>query len=375
LILALLLCSLVLKFAVNSGGGKTITVRGGKISERGLLVNLRDSVQQELELLGSLRDKNGITLMGSSELTTESAYIPYTFMPDSLGIRLNAFGHAHHQTFAIYCQLLAMREELKGAKVCILLSPGWYESEGTNIEAFLEFVRPNFLKKIISDKAVPDNAKKEIGKFLSLQYDLIDSPSSEIRYLTDFYKYADLPVLGNYFKERAATCDRVNYVLTANKQLPAKKTSYSWDKNIRFLEEKFVASVKSNSRFINDEYFKLYVKQADGTLLSPEFTELNTKNNRELQDLYLLVDLLKKSGAEPCFIMQGMNPHHYQHLDRFDPVLKEITALLEKNNFPFLNLFVSNKKEYKPGTLNDVMHMGDVGWLKMNRFLYTTYYE
>jgi hypothetical protein len=61
-------------------------------------------------------------------------------------------------------------------------------------------------------------------------------------------------------------------------------------------------------------------------------------------------------------------------LDRFNPTLNKIISLLNEKNVPFLNMFTPNKKEYIPGTLNDVMHTGDLGWLKINKFIVDTYY-
>ena len=36
-------------------------------------------------------------------------------------------------------------------------------------------------------------------------------------------------------------------------------------------------------------------------------------------------------------------------------------------------MFVTKKQDYEPGTLNDIMHIGDYGWMRVNEFLVKTY--
>ena len=102
---------------------------------------------------------------------------------------LKAFGHAYHQSFSIYCELLAMQKYLKGSKICIFLSPGWFESEGTNIEAFLEFATPNLLERIIKDEGITLVEKKGIGNYLHRNKYLIASPGRRINYFINLFEY------------------------------------------------------------------------------------------------------------------------------------------------------------------------------------------
>ena len=103
------------------------------------------------------------------------------------------------------------------------------------------------------------------------------------------------------------------------------------------------------------------------------FSSIGT-NSQEFKDFSLLLDLLEKNNADVSIVIQNLNPYHYSPLDRFNPTLNKIISLLNEKNVPFLNMFTPNKKEYIPGTLNDVMHTGDLGWLKINKFLVDTYY-
>jgi poly-D-alanine transfer protein DltD len=48
---------------------------------------------------------------------------------------------------------------------------------------------------------------------------------------------------------------------------------------------------------------------------------------------------------------------------------------LDENEIPYLNMYVDNKVAYEPGLLNDIMHFGDLGWMKINNFLNNLYNE
>jgi hypothetical protein len=37
-------------------------------------------------------------------------------------------------------------------------------------------------------------------------------------------------------------------------------------------------------------------------------------------------------------------------------------------------MFTPEKRNYIPGTLADIMHSGNLGWMKMNKFIVDTYY-
>jgi D-alanine transfer protein len=357
----------------NTSNYKTISIKGDKKTFKGLFANLNGNDSLELQLVGSLKEKEGLTFFGSSELTTETPYIPYNYLPDSMGIRVNSFGHAYHQSYSMYCELLALKDNLKNAKICILISPGWFEGEGTNIEAFLEFVRPNFLNRIITDNTISEREKFQIGKYLYDNLELIKNPDSKINYFLNIYKYNKVPVLNSYLLARNKEFSKVEYNLRFNKKLKNKRKQINWNNEFNKLQENFIKSIKSNNKFIADDYFNSFLKTTDGTINSAEFKEINT-NNQELKDFKLLIDLLKKNKAKPSVIIQNLNPHHYKYLNRFNPTLKIILGELEKNNIPYLNMFTPEKRNYIPGTLADIMHSGNLGWMKMNKFIVDTYY-
>ncbi|TXI83097.1 MAG: hypothetical protein E6Q38_04155 [Crocinitomicaceae bacterium] len=143
----------------------------------------------------------------------------------------------------------------------------------------------------------------------------------------------------------------------------------NWEKKYNELEKEFVSNVHSNQMFINDEYFEEFLRK---DYKHAEFSVLKT-NNQELKDLLLLLGFLKKNGSNVSVIIQNLNPYHYNNLERFNPILNEMKDYFEKINIAYLNMFTADPKDYVPGTLDDIMHTGHLGWMKINKFLVDTY--
>jgi D-alanine transfer protein len=350
---------------------KVKTISNTKTGIDSYTYSLKDGVNAEHNLYLSLREKKGVTLLGSSELTSKSEYIPHIFATNNLNLRVNSFGHAYIQSYAMYSALLAYRNEVKNANICIIVSPGWFDTDGTNIEAFLEFATPNLLERIIKDQGVTLAEKQEIGNYLHRNKYLIASPGRRINYFINLFEYQDFPILNDYFRNRKSEFATIQYP-ESNISIPSRKTiDVNWEKKFNELKEQFANNVHSNKMFINDEYYEEYLKK---DYKHAEFSVLKS-DNQELKDLYLFVDYLKKNGANVSIIIQNLNPYHYEKLERFNPILTKMTNYLDKNDVPYLNMFTADSKDYIPGTLDDIMHTGHLGWMKINKFLVDTYGE
>lgn len=374
-LLAYLCLGILIKTSVLTGTQKTSkTVRGTVIPASNYFQNLTENESQELQLLASLREKSGITLFGSSELSSESQYNPYLFLPKTFNIRVNSFGRAFHQNLSIYCQLLAVKKELKNANICIILSPGWFEENGSHIEGFLEYARPNFLQQIIRDETISVADKKYLGEFLSKNYGLIENPNNAIQYLVNLYRFQSFPVLNKFFENRKMEISPIVYDLNLEKvQNQQKVNDFNFEKAKQLALQKFRLISANNKLFVSDSYFNEFIKKADGTIRKGHFDDLDANSNLELRDFEKVLKLLKSSNCKASFIMQPLNPYHYDNLSTFNPILKKIKARLEQEKIPFLNLFTSSKSNYVGGILVDIMHCGDYGWLEVDEFLYKTY--
>lgn len=338
---------------------------------RGASSNCEDA-NDELNLIANLQSDEVITIFGSSELQG-LPYSSFYFLPDSAGVPVRAYGHAYQQNLSIACQLLAAGDKLDNAKVCVILSPGWFESEGTNINAFLEFVRPNFLRRIIHDNSIDSNHLLRIASYVNRQFHLINNPSIELSYLKNLHQQKQWLGIG---KSLMATykhkVPKVNYAVRYAPKLEDLhfKEDFDHDKSIKLVQEKFLESAKGNSLFVDSSYFKMYVEangQHEVTAIRP-FTL-----GEEYEDFFMVVKILKKHNCKASFIFQPLNPYHYSDLQQFDELRNNITQTCASNGFPLLDMFVTSKDEYEPGLLKDIMHPGDLGWMKINQFLLNIY--
>lgn len=359
------------RFVGSGGKPETEIISGKASSERGMFDNCSKR-QAQIELIGSLQNKQKLTVFGSSEFQS----LPYTcffFLPDSIGIKTTGFGHAYHQNLSIACELLAAGDQLNGANVCVVLSPGWFETEGTNIEAFLEFVRPEFIRSIIHNPSIPKSNKLHLAKYVHDHFGDINDPSKELIYLNGMHIYENNPLIPNTFHGYSLQkIKNVRYEVTsAQWAKPSHRKPVDWNATKKRLQQEFLRSCTNNSIYVDSAYYATYLVK-DGTYKKSKTDPIEL--GAEFDDFKLVVEILKRHKCNATFILQPLNPYHFEGLNEFDQVRAQIKSELNKAGFPFLDLFVTDKKEYTPGLLKDIMHPSDRGWMDMNAFL-TEHYK
>lgn len=357
------------KSNVENSNPNIIVVKGVAMSLRNSFENCT-SKQAEIELIHALQKVDKLIIMGSSELQS-LAYSPYYFLPDSAGIPTIAFGHAYHQNLSIACELLAAGDQLNGANVCILLSPGWFET-GTNVEAFLEFVRPNFLRRIIHDTSIPEEEKMRIAKFIYTHFNEINNPSIELMYFKEMYLKKLLFNFPKSFTLSNSLIKKVTYNISSDYDWSSLKRNPSFDvlKTKKQLENTFLKTCSNNTIFVDSNYYTSYLAKG-GKYTSGYFSSFT--NREELEDFFMVVDILKRHNCNATFVLQPLNPYHYKGLENFNWVKKEIIKKLNEANFPLLDKYVTSPKEYDVLFLKDIMHPGDRGWMEVNEFLIKNY--
>ena len=339
---------------------------------RAVHANCARDVQAEMELAGNLSNPYSITIFGSSELG-DLVYAPYHFLPDSLHIPTVAFGHAHHQSFAMFCELLAMQRNLKNAKICVLVSPGWFETKGTNIEAFLEFVRPNFLKSILHNDSIPIEYKVEIGKYISSKINDIEQPSQILLSFIKLYQAQDIPFLENIVAKIIEGTKDVRYEVQSAENTLSQAVAVDWLADKKRIQKNFISAITTNSIFVNDKYYTTYLAAKGGEYKPAESPTFDVATNPEFSNFKLLVQVLKRYHCEASFVIQPLNVYHYNHLENYNEIIDSTVSVIQQNGFPCLNMFVTKKQDFEPGTLMDIMHLGDYGWMKVNEFLVKKY--
>lgn len=350
--------------------------------------NFDENEQAELDLMASLKNPDQLTLFASSELVDEP-YCSFNYLPDSLGFPVLAIGHAHHQCLSILAELMAGRDYLNDAKVCIVLSPGWFESAGTNAEAFLEFVRPNFLDRIWLDSKIKKSYKIHLGAFIHKNKPVFTSISPEMDRFLNLYRMDNQLNSGS-----AQPLETFEYQLvqTAKKSFPEsfnkiKKIEYdfelspkltrsdysNFEKDAIAAKEDVLGRFSNNSIFVDSNYYTTYISDQNGKHLPGSMDIIDLVRNDELEDLKMLLTFLKEQKVNCSFVMQPLNPYHYTNMEVNTVAMEKIIGLVKKSGFPLLNLYVDKKEQYEPAILKDIMHFSDYGWMKVNQFLQNTY--
>jgi D-alanine transfer protein len=89
----------------------------------------------------------------------------------------------------------------------------------------------------------------------------------------------------------------------------------------------------------------------------------------------LLIQYCKHAKLQPLFVMQTLNPYAYDSLQKLTPIVEKLNAMVVQNGFTLCNLWVDKKENYTKGTLTDVMHLGQLGWYKVDEAIYDYFFK
>lgn len=335
----------------------------------------------ERQFFGEKASDEKIYLLGSSELTGGTDAKPYNFIPDRYDVDFLAVGHAGNQCFSIFSQLLAHHDKLNGKRIVIVLSPGWFQShfaEGTSSSLFLEYNSPRFLERI--RRTCPKDAfraweAKRIAEF----YNEITGPHLDLKLLA-FEHQGSKSAVHKVFYAPVEAADkglkqlnrqRTPHIAAADNlhAVPRSLQPFSWDTLLENSRNRQLLASNNNGWAIENTIYTVDFSDGDRGEIFP----VPKQYNRELEDFHQLIRLLKAKGADASFVILPLNPYYYSNLDELDPVMQELASTLKKNAYPCLNFWVTQPKDFEKGVLNDVMHLSDYGWYRVDRFIADTY--
>ena len=354
-----------------------IVLSGKQLKTSGFYPNFDEGLQAEIDFVASIKNKDQLTIFGSSEFT-KSIDCSYFFLPDSVGIPTLGIGHENHQTLCILAELMAVEEYLDQSKICVVISPGWFTSEGTNTYAFTEFLRPNFASRIVKNPNLNPKFKAHLGSYIQEHEDDFSGLTIDMETLTAFNQSFSKNPINKLKSALKINLNKIKPSPVYEIQPASFETTY-WNGNYDSLavvkQNEFVKGVTNNKLFVYDAYYSNHLIDKEGNERKGKVKDINLDNNPEWNDFQLLIEFLKSKNANCSFIIQPLNPYYYSELDKYDQVNDKIVTLLNNNQFPYLNMHVTNKEDYQPGTLSDIMHLGGRGWTQINSFLDRTYHE
>ena len=331
---------------------------------------LQDSLQRTISLQNDL-ESGKIVLFGSSELVfyPNQKFLPQNYFNNDLKLPLRAQGNEGQQSFAIMSQLAACDNELvrDNAKVVILLSPSWFtgsSDNGLKMPKFLEYMYPGMMNKLYFQSEADDKYKLLISDYIKKNIAQIKDPNF-------IYKDSFSDLKSDYLDNELK---KIIIETFDSKDMNPKPVIYSepsFDyESLRIEAKKITIPSNSNIYGINDEYYERYiVKQIKkdnfpfGVIVSPDVNQ-----NQEYNELLILLDYLKTYKIKPLFVMQDLHPYAFaNNREDANKMINTIKTKIIEHNFDYLDMWTNKKEDYEIGTLTDIVHMGESGWVRINQ--------
>ncbi len=331
---------------------------------------LQDSLQKTISLQNDL-ESGKIVVFGSSELVINpnQKFLPQNYFNNDLKLPLRTQGNEGQQSFAILAQLAAYHGELikENAKVVILLSPSWFTgsyNNGTTIPKFLEFMYPGMMNKLYFQSEIDDSYKILINNYVKKNITYIKNPNFIYEYSfneleEDYLNNEVKKFLIKSFDNRDVNPPIVTY-----------KNSMLDYESLKVEANKIATPSTNNSFGISNEYFTKHIEPSIkiGSFPYSIIVPSELDKNQEYQDFLVLLELLKNYKIKPLFVMQDLHPYVFEkNRDEMTTIISTIKSKIEENNYGYLDMWTYKKENYEMGTLTDIVHSGELGWVKINQ--------
>jgi len=331
---------------------------------------LQDTLQKTVSLQTDL-ESGKIVLFGSSELVKypDQRFLPQKFFNNELNIPLRVQGNEGHQTFVIMSQLAALDNQTirNNARIAILLSPSWFtgsNENGLTIPKFLEYMYSGMMNKLYFESETDNKYKYLISDYIKENVSLIKDPSFIYKYPLnvlekDYLNNEIKKFIIQNFDYKNIKVETLNYV----------KPKLDYDK-LRIEAKNIEISSSNNSFGINNEYYSKYIEPEIAknnfpftVVIPPELDK-----NQEFQDFLVLLDFLDKYKIKPLFIMQDLNPYVFAgNREEANELMAIIKSKVLEHNFEYMDMWTYKKEDYEMNTLTDIVHLDELGWIKVNQ--------
>ena len=100
-----------------------------------------------------------------------------------------------------------------------------------------------------------------------------------------------------------------------------------------------------------------------GVIVSPDINQ-----NQEYNDFLVLLEYLETYKIKALFVMQDLNPYAFaNNREEANKLMQIIKSKVLEHNFEYLDMWSNKKEDYEIGTLTDIVHMGELGWVRINQ--------
>ncbi|MDM5153996.1 D-alanyl-lipoteichoic acid biosynthesis protein DltD [Bacillus sp. DX1.1] len=320
-----------------------------------------------------LEDPKYLPMYGSSEFKRLDAYHPSSyFKVKPEGFTPFLLGRGGTQNLIHVLNFASTMDDLKDKKMIFVLSPQWFVPQGIDELHFA----PNFSKQqgyhFLFNNDLKPEMKKHIAKRL-LKFDIVKKETllktslEGIAYDDTKYKVKAIAAKPFAYIYRNILDRKDLFTVMFNikppkQQLDPALKNMNWEEARKHADQTGAAESKSNKFGIDDSYFHNKIKnvqQRKGYLARASYDQ-----SPEYEDLQIVLDLLKQTGAKPLFISVPVKGPWYDYAgfpkERRELYYKKVHEQIKQAGYPIADF---SNHEYDKYFLKDHMHLGWKGWV------------
>jgi D-alanine transfer protein len=314
-------------------------------------------------LCEKLKGGEELVVFGSSELTHRHPFMIHNFLTEKLNLKTTSYGHAGFQSLSVYLLLMANKNCLnEKTKFVWLISPGWFDTNGTQVSSYIEFVKDDVIYKTMDEPDAVQMQRSYIAKNLKsfekitkaqgwlLNNDNVSMKLGALRYAIYSAKMSD--------KGAKLDSSPTNEVPRPVDWRAESNAALDYERNL----------IGNNPFWVREDYFNKYLKNLSNGKVK-YFTAKSSgdlKVGEELQSFKSVVRLLTDRSVKPVLVLQPLNPRVYSDFDVVEPIFNEINIFAKAER---VSVFDMTKIKSEYGLMSDGMHLGAVGWMKINKFV------
>ncbi|WP_066064897.1 D-alanyl-lipoteichoic acid biosynthesis protein DltD [Neobacillus soli] len=335
-------------------------------------------VQQKM-----LENKHFLPIYGSSELARLDRFHPSNYFKVT-GEEFTPFliGRGGTESLIHLLNFSEHTNQLKGKKMVFVLSPQWFQPQGTDESHFV----PNYSSLqgydfAFNQKVNPTIKKEAIKRLLKF------SPVKDDPFLSTIYQ---AEITNDPWMKRKASLVRpfayayrnllvkkdLYYSLVGGKphkrEISHKVRDKSWGK-LAIQAEKMGSRKSKNNQFcITNGQFNKIKKMVPSLKDSKKGASYG--KSPEYDDFQLLLDVLKESGAQPLFISVPVNGKWYDYTgfpkEGRTAYYERIKKQIQSQGFQIADF---SNHEYDPYFMKDTIHIGWKGWVYTDKAIKNFY--
>ena len=384
---------------------ETLYLRPGTVAAMG--VNpMFETFQGSILQKKAFQDSKILPIYGSSEMSYISDFQPARIFTSETGFTPVLVGKGGSQTLIHVLNLAALREDVRGRKLAIFLTPQWYGLGGIPKSTFEANFSPLHAYEMLRDPNLSAKLKQEIAKRL-LQFPgaYKDFPSLEKMLVAEaqpgwsfkltrilFALPAQMEYAALAYQDATQTERQVKNLpvktvsqyagsskLQETQTLSQGKTSTSLRLDWTQLRTKAIEEGKkssNNNRFGMDN--KFYLEHIASNLQEQENSAKTAKlfPSPEYEDLRLLMKVLQEKGAKPLFVIIPMNGRWSDYIGfsraEREACYKRLAQMIRAENFQVSDFTMHENDDFY---LRDPWHLAWKGWVDVDEALDKFYRE